>query len=436
MKFRQLLDENKNIRLLWTGQVVSEIGDWLNNIVVLAMTISFAGKGREGLALAVYAMARHVPLFVFGPIAGVVADRFDRRRLMIAADIIRAVLALGFLLASYADSLLMIYVVGTSIFCASSFFNASKRATIPNLTQNADELITANALTASTTAATIAVGSAIGGIAATILGRDIVFILNAVTFLISADIIRRISFRKSQVSSPKSQVSSPKFQEQSPKSKTTKTVSKILRQAFSDFREGLSYVKNINVLFVIFIVAGGWGLGNGAARATYSLFGAYLGESAVKGLVNNPTEFGISVLFVAMGLGGVLGAPLARRFSSAGQAKTESRMWRSIFFDGCGLAVFSFAPSLWVGAFILILREMNFAIWWTAQQTIMMSQTEDRFAGRVFASFETITTLTMVGSMLLCGIAADKYGIAPVAFIGGIIIALSSLSWLFLRKKS
>lgn len=429
MNFRQLLRDNKNIRLLWTGQVVSEIGDWLNNIVVLAMTISFAGKGREGLALAVYAMARHVPLFVFGPIAGVIADRFDRRRLMICSDIVRAVLALGFLLASYADSLLMIYVVGTSIFCASSFFNASKRATIPNLTNNTDELITANALTASTTAATIAVGSAIGGIAATFLGREIVFVLNAVTFLISAEIIRRITYRKPQVSSPETQVISIK-------PKASKSVIKILTQAFLDFREGLSYVKNINVLFVIFIVAGGWGLGNGAARATYSLFGAYFGKSATNGLVSNPTEFGISVLFVAMGLGGVLGAPLARRFSSAGQTKTESRMWRSIFFDGCGLAVFSFAPSLWVGAFILILREMNFAIWWTAQQTIMMSQTEDRFAGRVFASFETITTLTMVGSMFLCGIAADKYGISPVAFIGGVIIALSSLFWLLLRKKS
>lgn len=422
MNYRQLLGNNSNIRLLWAGQVVSEIGDWLNNIAVLAMTISFAGKGREGLALAVYALARHVPLFLFGPVAGVFADRFDRRRLMIAADLVRAVFALGFLFAVAWNSLVIIYVVGTSIFCASSFFNAAKRATIPNLTKGTDELITANSLTASTTAATIAVGSAIGGIAATLLGSKVVFIINAATFLASADLIRRINFKKTQA--------------ESLKIKVRKSSSGILSQFFSDFRDGLSYVKNINLLWAIFIVAAGWGLGNGAARATYSLFGSHLGEQAASGFVEKPTEFGISVLFIAMGLGGVIGAPLARRFSLVGQEKLESRMARSVFFDGCGLAIFSYAPSLWFAASVLILREMNFAVWWTAQQSIMMRRTEDRFAGRVFASFETLTTLMMVGSMLMCGAAADRYGIQPVGLCGGIIVMLSGLSWFLLRKKS
>lgn len=416
MNYRQLLSQNKNIRLLWTGQVVSEIGDWLNNISVLAMTISLAGKGREGLALAIYAMARHVPLFVFGPLAGVFADRFSRKHLMIFADLARAVFALGFLLASAWHSLLLIYIVGVFIFCASSFFNVAKRATIPNLINNTDELINANSLTASTTAATIAVGSAIGGIVATLLGRNIVFILNAITFLISAELIRRISYQSQ--ASKQNALSPKRF------------------SIISDFCNGLSYVKNINLLWAIFIVAAGWGLGNGAARATYSLFGARFGETAATGFVEHPTEFGIAILFVAMGVGGVLGAPLARRFSSVSREKLESRMGRSIFFDGCGLAVFSLAPSLWLAAFVLILREMNFVIWWTAQQTLIMSRTDDSFAGRVFASYETLTTLMMVGSMLLCGLAADKYGIAPVALCGGIIITLSGLSWFLLREKN
>ena len=422
MNYHQLLKQNKNIRRLWAGQVVSEIGDWLNNIAILAMAISFAGEGREGLALAVYALARHVPLFVFGPIAGVVADRLDRRHLMIAADLARAAFALCFWFANAWNSLTIIYIVGACIFCASSFFNAAKRATIPNLTQNPDELVTANSLTASTTAATIAVGSALGGIAATFLGRDFVFVLNAITFTISAELIRRVVYKKSQISSPKSQVE--------------KSISGILSRVFVEFREGLSYVKNINLLFAIFIVAAGWGLGNGAARATYSLFGSHLGTATMKGLVEKPSEFGISVLFVAMGLGGVFGAPLARRFSSSiNQEVLGKRMGRSVFFDGCGLALFSFIPSLWIAALVLILREVNFLIWWTAQQTLIMSRTDDKFAGRVFASYETLTTLTMVGSMLLCGAAADKYGIEPVALCGGIIIAISGLAWFLLRRE-
>ena len=80
MTYRQLLNGNADFRRLWLGQVISEIGDWFNNIAVLALTLSLAGPGREGIAIAVYAIARHLPLFLFGPLAGVVVDCIDRRR--------------------------------------------------------------------------------------------------------------------------------------------------------------------------------------------------------------------------------------------------------------------------------------------------------------------------------------------------------------------
>src|SRR3712207_5048868 len=111
----------------------------LNNIAVLALVIELAGDRRVGLAIAVYAITRHLPLFIFGPLAGVVVDLADRRRVMIAADLLRAVLALGFLVADRFDSLALIYVVGASLFCVSAFFNAAKRAAIPNLVEGTEE---------------------------------------------------------------------------------------------------------------------------------------------------------------------------------------------------------------------------------------------------------------------------------------------------------
>jgi MFS family permease len=437
LTYRQLLSGNADFRRLWLGQVVSQIGDWLNNIAALALAIEIAGAGRAGLAIAIYAVSRHLPLFVFGPLAGVVVDRADRRRVMIASDVLRAALALGFLLANWMSALPVIYVVGASLFAVSAFFNAAKRAVIPNIVHGTEELLSANALSASTTAATIAVGSALGGIVATFVGRDIVFILNAATFLVSAEMIRRIKFRKktSEViekqdeprANLKSHISSYRFY---------RTLPFVLHRAVADFREGLGYVRRSQMLSAIFVVAAGWGLGNGTARALYSIFGARLGEAAATGLVARPTDFGISVLFVAMGLGGVLGAPLARRFNAGAGEALGSRMGRSLFFDGCGLAVFSWMPTLWGAALVLIAREMNFAIWWTAQQTIIMSRTDDRYAGRVFASYETLTTLMMVGSMLASGAAADSFGIKPVAASGGIVIALSGLLWFLLRRRA
>jgi predicted MFS family arabinose efflux permease len=445
--YQTLLRSNRDFRWLWIGQVVSEIGDWLNNIAVLAITIQAAGAGREGLAISLYAVARHLPLFTFGPLAGVIVDRRDRRRVMIAADVARALLAVGFLLARPPFTLPVIYLVGAGLFSISAFFNAAKRASIPNLVNGPDQLLTANSLSASTTAATIAVGSALGGIAATLLGKNFVFILNAATFLISAIMISLIS-GPTRRRDPDSTVAGSSGTESIPLADDIReipgnggTVRKssswrsALSRAVNDFRDGLRYVRNVDIVYSIFVVAAFWGLGNGVARALYSLFGARLGLESASTLVDRPVEFGISVLFVAMGIGGVLGAPVARRFNSAAGASLGDRMGRSLLFDGCGLFLFSFLPGLWAAAAILVAREVNFAIWWTAQQTLLMTSTDDRFSGRVFASFETITTLAMVASMLMAGAAADGLGIRPVAAGGGAMIIFAGALWFILSSR-
>jgi hypothetical protein len=169
------------------------------------------------------------------------------------------------------------------------------------------------------------------------------------------------------------------------------------------------------------------------ARALYSIFGARLGETAVGGLLARPTDFGNSVLYSAMGLGGVLGALVVRRFDAAAEGALASRMGRSIIIDGCSLVLFALMPGLWSAALVLIFREINYTLWKTAQQTIMMSRTDDLYGGRVFASYETLTTLMMTGSMLASGVAADLYGIKPVTATGGLVIAFSGLLWFALR---
>ncbi|MGB8510970.1 MAG: MFS transporter, partial [Pyrinomonadaceae bacterium] len=320
MTYRQLLAANADFRRLWSGQVISEIGDWLSNIAVLALTIELAGAGRVGLAIALYAIARHLPLFVFGPVAGVVVDRADRRRVMIAADIARAVLALGFCLANVFQSLPVIYVVGAALFSVSAFFNAAKRASIPNLTRDADELLSANSLSASTTAATIAVGSALGGIIATLAGRNLVFVINSLTFLASAEMIRRIRARTRRMDADAQVEATVAATNRAPAtfvpSNVISTVPSTsassvfapssvfaaLRRVAVEFREGLRYVRGDNLLSAVFIVAAGWGLGNGAARALYSIFGARMGEEVigawgplVREWVERPKDFGISV---------------------------------------------------------------------------------------------------------------------------------------------
>ncbi len=448
MTYRRLLAANPDFRRLWTGQVVSEVGDWFNNIAVLALTIQLAGPGREGQAVALYAISRHLPLFLFGPLAGVVVDRLDRRRVMVVADCARAVLALGFLAAAHWGSLLLIYLVGASLFAVSAFFNVARRASIPNIARGADQLITANALSSSTTASTIAIGSALGGLLSTFIGRDAVFVFNSVTFIVSAWMVSRIRTQMQRRGDAETRgrgetqvTTESRWTEVEATSGHGRRVAasprrRVVFAAFwRDFREGLKYVQSHDVLRAIFVVGAGWGLGNGVARALYSIFGARFGLDAATGLVARPTDFGISVLFAAMGLGGVIGSPIARRSNAGGGSALASRMGRAMIFDGCCLVIFTLMPGLWSAAAVLVVRDINFSIWWTAKQTIIMSRTEDRYAGRVFASYETLTTLMMVGAMLAAGASADRFGIRPVAALGGLIVALSGATWFLLRSR-
>ena len=114
-----LLRRNRSFRQLWLGQVVSQMGDWFDTLALYTLILQLTGSGRDvGLLL----VARFVPSFFFGPISGVIADRFSRQRIMIISDILRAVVVLGFLFVRRADQLWIIYVLTVLQLGLSTFF--------------------------------------------------------------------------------------------------------------------------------------------------------------------------------------------------------------------------------------------------------------------------------------------------------------------------
>src|SRR5215469_13664998 len=88
-----LLRGNRNYRYTWMGQVVSEVGDYFNNIAVFALVMEKSGSG---LVVSGIMLSRAIPAVLAGPIAGVLLDRFDRRSIMLASDLVRAAVALAF----------------------------------------------------------------------------------------------------------------------------------------------------------------------------------------------------------------------------------------------------------------------------------------------------------------------------------------------------
>src|SRR5438270_7447883 len=109
--FVRLLKSNNNYRYTWSGQVVSEIGDHFNNIAVFSLALA---NTRSGLVVTGVLLARAIPAILVGPLAGVALDRFDRKRIMIASDLVRAVVALGFILAIPRKDSWLLYLLSAA----------------------------------------------------------------------------------------------------------------------------------------------------------------------------------------------------------------------------------------------------------------------------------------------------------------------------------
>src|SRR5689334_353683 len=157
--FIRLLRENRNYRYTWIGQVVSEIGDHFNNVAVFSLALANTGSG---LVVTGIMLSRAVPVILAGPLAGVVLDRLDRKRTMIASDIIRAVVALAFILTIPVQHTWLLYPLSALLMFASPFFTSGRSAILPTIA-NERELHTANSLTQTTGWTTLTIGAFLGG---------------------------------------------------------------------------------------------------------------------------------------------------------------------------------------------------------------------------------------------------------------------------------
>ncbi|KPK09759.1 MAG: hypothetical protein AMJ56_09870 [Anaerolineae bacterium SG8_19] len=124
-EYVELLRANKDYRLLWLGSVVSQFGDWFNLIASAAL---IAKLSDTGTAISYLFLARFLPLFLFSPLAGVLADRYERRQVMIASDLLRSATVLGFLLVREPGQIWLLYLLTFLQFALSAIFTPARSA--------------------------------------------------------------------------------------------------------------------------------------------------------------------------------------------------------------------------------------------------------------------------------------------------------------------
>jgi MFS family permease len=400
VSFQTLLRTNHNYRNTWIGQVVSEIGDHFNNIAVFSLALA---NTRSGLVVSGVMLSRAIPAVLAGPIAGVLLDRMDRKRIMIVSDLIRGVVALGFIFTVNRHDTWLLYVLSGLLMFASPFFTSGRSSILPTIA-NKEELHAANSLTQTTQWTTLTIGTFLAGASVSKFGYQWAFAGNALSFFISAFCISRLrvqggSFRAKKNSLTEAEVARP----------------------WHEYMEGLRYMRATPLIFGIALIGVGWATGGGAAQILFSIFGE---------IVFNRGPEGIGVIWGSAGIGLLLGGGFAywlgQRVSFNGYKRTISICY---LIHGASYIIFSQMRNFYWALVFIAFSRAAVAVSSVLNVNQILTHVSDEFRGRVFATSESMVWSTMMISMMLAGIASQYYDPRTIGAVAGVLSSTTAIFW-------
>ena len=398
--FTRLLAGNRNYRYAWVGQIVSEIGDHFNNIAVLSLAIQMT---HSGTVIAALMLSRAIPAVLAGPLAGILLDRFDRQRIMIASDLVRGFIALGFIAAVAYKQIWLLYILSGLLMMASPFFTSGRSAILPAIATD-KELHTANSLTQTTGWLTLAVGAYFGGTSAAHFGYQVAFIFNSLSFFVSAYCI--FSLRSPQ----------GHFRAQHRSLNETKVA-----RPWHEYREGLAYMVQTPLILGIGLIAVGWASGGGAAQVLFTLFSEIVFKRGPEGL---------GQLWGTAGVGLVVGAFVGNRLGKRiGFEAYKRTVFICYLLHGGAYIIFS-QMGLWGWAlFFMGFSRAAVAVSSLLNWSTLLQHVDDRYRGRVFSTIETMNWSTMIFSMLAAGTASQYISIRSIGVASGLFSSSTAIFW-------
>jgi MFS family permease len=355
------------------ASLISLGGDWFLLVALFGLVLHFSGSA---IAVALVVAVQDLMYFLLSPVAGVLADRIDRRRLMVGADLARAVVCLGFLLIR-TDSLVWLAFVLLAVMASfSAAFEPASLAALPNLVEEED-LVTANALSGSLWGTMLAVGAALGGVVAAVFGRDTAFILDAVSFLASAWLIWRIRrpFAEQREAEDHAGVGEA----------TVETI----RFARKDHR-----------VLALLAVKFGWGIAGGVLVLIPLL--AHREYHA--------GDIGIGLLMASRGVGALIGPFLGRSALGPQDRRIFGAIALALAVFGLGYTLLGLVPGLLLAMPTVALAHVGGGAQWTLSSYGLQRIVPDRIRGRIFAFDGMLVTLTFGLSSLLTGWLAESFG--------------------------
>ena len=405
--YLRLLGGNRNFRRLWTAQIVSEIGDWFYTLAIYNLLLQLTGRaGSVALALVLQVL----PQTFIGPAAGVINDRMRRKHVMIAADLGRMLIVFCMLLVRSREMVWLVYPLLVAETLLAAFFEPARSSIIPNIVPRED-VVLANTLSSSTWSVNLLLGATAGGVVAALLGRDAVFILNAVSFLASAGLIFRMRFNE-----PHADGAAPlRFRD---------------LFDFSPVVDGIRYVReHVRLRSTIFVKAGNLIIGPG--WVLFTVMGQR--EFAIRWHGLDPARgafLGMSILLGARGVGALLGPLLTAPWAGQWITKLEKAILFGYLASAAGYTLLGVSGHLWQACLCVMVAHFGGSMVWVFSTTLLQLQSEDRFRGRVFSADLGLCMFTIAAGAYVAGRFVD-WGFAArhVASGAGVLMLIPAVWW-------
>lgn len=411
--FRKIL-KNKNFFCLWLGQIISQFGDRLNQMALIALIYQRAPG--SALELAKLISFTIIPVFLIGPVAGVYVDRWDRRRTMYICDFLRSVLIVLIpLVFFYSHSIVPIYVIIFLSFCVGRFFVPAKMSIVPDLVEEKD-LLLANSLINTTGMIAAALGFGLSGLLVSWIGPQGGFYLDAASFFVSAAFIFFIS-RVYKLSKEENLL------------ELSREVLEVIRKSvISEIKDGVLYLaKNKELRYIIGILFLLWA----ALGSIYTVIIIFVQQA----LHSITKDLGFLVMFLGIGL--FLGSLIYGRFGQ------KFSLFKTIFFSlilsGISLVIFTIGlkiiPSFFTASALAVVLGLTISPIMIACNTLTHQASESEMRGKVFSSLEVVIHLAFLIWMFLGAFIADKVGPVKMLFAVGAALIVTGISGAMVNAK-
>ncbi|WP_344978905.1 MFS transporter [Streptosporangium fragile] len=395
---RELLVRNRDLRMLWLGNLISVCGGWFSAVAVFAMVYEHSGAGlAAGLTLAV----RYLPGVLAGVWGGVLADRADRRAVMLVTDVLMAALAAAFLLADDPGRLWLVYPLTFASAAAGFVFQAARNAWMPSLARPEEYPLYSAAVQVNGLVFQ-ALGGAAGGLVVTVVGWRWAFAVNAVSFLLSAWLTATVRSGDRSAGSPS-------------------------HGWLRSLREGVTVAVRTRVIAALLLLEALFclGLGGTITAMTYLALRVHaLGEG------------GTGWFYAVQGaVGGVVLVLAASRIRAMGPPGRHLVIGLSCLVEG-GLTMLLGLP---VGVLpALVLWGMISAaevVYGPAAMTTLLTATSNETRGRVTSLWSATATLSLGVSAAVTGALVDRMGVA-VFVVLGLLMAVAGAAWLAVHGRA